>query len=284
MIAQPDHPYFQRLYRRTGQPLAGRTSPARVALVRPAAQATRRRYSALQAAHPAGDELGTADTVGLPMTTLGDAFSKVRDEQSRAQRPRGWARVAAHPVRSALAAVLLLAVLGTVAVVAPILYRANEAYQKVFLEPENVGGPGIAAGVNDEGTVVVVTVTPTPQDAVLPKWNGGDRVTILLLGVDQREDEASRSDTMILVNIDPVEKTARMLSIPRDLKVIIPGYGAQKINAAYAFGDVDEVPGGGAGLMMRTIEANFGIDVDYHAQVDFDGFTDIVDTLSLIHI
>ena len=278
MIVQPDHPYFQRLYRRTGHPVASpAASPTPPA--RPAGRITRRRYAALQQQPSDIDELRSGGISDAPVTSLGEAFSKVRDEQAKAQRPRGWARIAAHPIKSAIAAVLLLAVLGTAAVVVPLLYRANEAYQKVFVEPENMAGPGIAADVNEEGTVVVVTVTPTPQDAALPKWNGSDRVTILLLGVDKREDEASRSDTMILVNIDPVEKTARMLSIPRDLKVIIPGYGAQKINAAYAFGDADAVPGGGAGLMMRTIEANFGIDIDYYAQVDFNGFTDIVDTV-----
>ena len=209
---------------------------------------------------------------------LGDAFSRIRDAQAKAQRPRGLARVAAHPVRSAIAALFLVAVIGTVAVVAPILYRANEAYRKVFVEPESAAGPGLVAEVNDEGTVVVVIPTATAQDAALPEWNGSDRVTILLLGVDQRAEEVSRSDTMILVNIDPVERTARMLSIPRDLKVIIPGYGAMKMNAAFALGE-NEKEGGGAGLMMRTIEANFGVDVDYFASVNFDGFTELVDTV-----
>ena len=97
-------------------------------------------------------------------------------------------------------------------------------------------------------------------------------LTLLLLGVDRRENDYARSDTIILVNIDPVEKTARMLSIPRDLKVIIPGFGAHKINAAYAFGDANaNVPGGGPGLMRRSIETNFGINIDYFAEVDFSG-------------
>ncbi|MER3437635.1 MAG: hypothetical protein C4346_08630, partial [Chloroflexota bacterium] len=118
----------------------------------------------------------------------------------------------------------------------------------------------------------------------LPEWDGAERLTILLLGIDRREDEPSRSDTMILVNINPVKKTAAMLSIPRDLKVMIPGYGMDKINAAYAFGDRDEVPGGGPGLAIRTIEANFGIRIDYFAEVDFNGFIKIIDTVGGIMV
>jgi polyisoprenyl-teichoic acid--peptidoglycan teichoic acid transferase len=123
----------------------------------------------------------------------------------------------------------------------------------------------------------VPTATSTPGE--IPKWNGTTRLTMLLMGVDRREDEPSRSDTMILVNIDPVAKTARMLAIPRDLRVIIPGYGVHKINAAYAFGDADSLPGGGPGLVLRTIETNFGVYIDYFAEVDFQGFVKIVDSV-----
>ncbi len=115
--------------------------------------------------------------------------------------------------------------------------------------------------------------------ATMPEWNGANRVTILLIGVDKREDDYSRSDTMILVNIDTARKQAGMLSIPRDLKVIVPGYGIHKMNAAYAFGDANDVPGGGPGLTVRTIEANFGLKVDYFAEVDFAGFEKIVQTV-----
>jgi LCP family protein required for cell wall assembly len=121
--------------------------------------------------------------------------------------------------------------------------------------------------------------TPTATPGEIPEWNGTDRLTMLLLGVDRRENEPSRSDTMILVNIDPVAKTANMIAIPRDLRVIIPGYGVHKVNAAYAFGEVDGLKGGGPGLVIQTIETNFGVRIDYFAEVDFAGFVKIVDTL-----
>ncbi|HEY7031153.1 MAG TPA: LCP family protein [Thermomicrobiales bacterium] len=121
------------------------------------------------------------------------------------------------------------------------------------------------------------TVTPTPGE--IPKWDGTGRLTMLLLGVDRREQEPSRSDTMILLNIDPVAKTATMIPIPRDLRVIIPGYGIHKVNAAYAFAEADGVKGGGPALVIQTIETNFGVHIDYFAEVDFAGFVKIVDTL-----
>lgn len=104
--------------------------------------------------------------------------------------------------------------------------------------------------------------------------------TILLLGVDTRDDEAAapRSDTLIVVHVNPQQKWASMLSIPRDSVVEIPYVGYQKINAAYPIGYLDAEaiygPGtapaaGGAALAAETVERFLGIPVDYTAQVDF---------------
>lgn len=162
------------------------------------------------------------------------------------------------------------------------------------VEPSPTEEPTLTAGaspVAESDSTATVTSTPKPTKTPtmtptatstpgeIPKWNGTTRLTMLLMGVDRRADEPSRSDTMILVNIDPVAKTARMLAIPRDLRVIIPGYGIHKINAAYAFGDADSLPGGGPGLTLRTIETNFGVHIDYFAEVDFQGFVKIVDSV-----
>lgn len=87
---------------------------------------------------------------------------------------------------------------------------------------------------------------PTPDP-----WNGASPVTILILGLDYRDWQAQegppRSDTMILLTVDPVSKTAGMLSIPRDLWVNIPGMGYNKINTAMRFGELYKLPGGGPG-------------------------------------
>lgn len=119
----------------------------------------------------------------------------------------------------------------------------------------------------------------------LPDYERKERVNILLLGVDRRPDEKfSRTDTMILVTVDPNTKTAGMLSVPRDLWVSIPGYDEDRINKAYFLAQRDNYPGGGPALAMRTVQYNLGVPVHFYAQIDFEGFRQIVDTLGGIDI
>jgi LCP family protein required for cell wall assembly len=119
----------------------------------------------------------------------------------------------------------------------------------------------------------------------LPDWEEDERVNILLLGVDKRPDEQyARSDTMILVTIDPATRKAGMVSIPRDLWVTIPGYGERRINTAHYLGDNDGYPGGGPALAMKTVQYNLGVPVHFYVRVDFNGFRHIVDTLGGINI
>jgi LCP family protein required for cell wall assembly len=120
------------------------------------------------------------------------------------------------------------------------------------------------------------TAPQQPEDALkdVPEWESTKRLNILLLGIDHREDEpidGSRSDTIMVVSIDPPSKSVVMMSLPRDLWVSIPGYYPQRINVAHA--------AGGPALTARTIEANFGIKVDNYARVDFDGFEQVVDSV-----
>lgn len=139
--------------------------------------------------------------------------------------------------------------------------------------------------VNDQGTPVA-EIPPTPvliPEAVLPPaWDGASRINILLIGLDARDLEEvgpPRSDTMMLVTIDPVSKTAGMLSIPRDMWVNIPGFGYSRINTAYASGEGNQLPGGGPGLAMKTVSQFIGVPVDYYVQVDFNVFVELVDQL-----
>jgi LCP family protein required for cell wall assembly len=116
---------------------------------------------------------------------------------------------------------------------------------------------------------------PTPQP-----WDGVSRVNILVMGLDYRDWEAGeipRSDTMILVTIDPLNKTLGMLTIPRDMWVNIPGFQYAKINTAYWLGEVYKMPGGGPGLAMKTVEEFLGVPVQYYAQIDFSAFVDFID-------
>ena len=122
-----------------------------------------------------------------------------------------------------------------------------------------------------------IAVRPTPT-VTLPTWDGTSRVNVLLIGSDIRaEGQIGRSDTLILVTINPVTKQVSMLSIPRDLLVTIPNYGQDKINAAYAYGSMTNLTG--PALAAATIEYNFGVTIDYFAEVDTAGLARIIDTL-----
>ena len=119
----------------------------------------------------------------------------------------------------------------------------------------------------------------------LPNYEQKERVNILLLGIDKRPDEFfSRTDTMILVTVDPNTNNAGMLSIPRDLWVSIPGYDEDRVNKAYYFGEKNGYPGGGPALAMKTVQYNLGIPVHFYSQIDFQGFKDVIDTLEGIEI
>lgn len=111
------------------------------------------------------------------------------------------------------------------------------------------------------------------------------RVNVLLLGSDRRPGErVGRTDTIILASIDPEAPEVRLLSIPRDLWVYIPGWGFNKINTAYVHGELSRYPGGGYGLLQDTLRYNLGIPVHGYALVDFDGMRTIIDTLGGVDV
>ena len=139
----------------------------------------------------------------------------------------------------------------------------------------------ITAASNNSIPADIIVAAPA---LLLPDWQGTERINVLLLGVDQREEEekagiTTRTDSMIVLSIDPASKTAAMISFPRDLWLAIPGFGEQRINSAYPLGEAYRVDGGGPGLAGRTIEQNFGLRIPYYALVNFYGFESIVDTL-----
>lgn len=100
---------------------------------------------------------------------------------------------------------------------------------------------------------------------------------ILIIGSDSRnENENARSDSMILISINKDTKQLVQTSFMRDMYVNIPGFGENKINAAYN--------NGGPELLMDTIEQNFNIQIDYYVQIDFFSFIDIIDALGGLDI
>jgi LCP family protein required for cell wall assembly len=118
-------------------------------------------------------------------------------------------------------------------------------------------------------------------------WDGTHRYTVLVMGLDKRPGEegtGSRTDSMILISIDPATKSIGMLSIPRDLYVPIPGQSdMQRINAAYALGELQQ-PGQGPKLAMQTVQYNFGIQVNSYVLVSFDAVIGVVDAIGGIDV
>jgi len=100
---------------------------------------------------------------------------------------------------------------------------------------------------------------------------------VLMLGVDEREGDKGRSDTIIALAVNPEKNSIKMLSIPRDTRTEIVGRGTQdKINHAYAFGGVE--------MSMDTVEKFLDIPIEYYIKVNMEGFQEIVDSVGGITV
>jgi LCP family protein required for cell wall assembly len=107
-----------------------------------------------------------------------------------------------------------------------------------------------------------------------PRWEGTDRVNILILGGDSRglgKNEVPRSDSMMIASIDPVTKKAHLFSILRDTYGVVPGHGSDRINAAIVYG--------GPQLAMQTVSELTGLEVQYYVYTDFQGFIKLIDAI-----
>ncbi len=122
----------------------------------------------------------------------------------------------------------------------------------------------VSAEMTGDGTQLTIGDGQLLQDSKV--------LNVMLFGEDNSDgDEHGRTDTMIMMSIDNWHKKLKLTSFQRDTYVYIPGYGQNKINAAYTYG--------GPNLTIETIETNFGIKIDRYAVVDFDSFIEIIDTL-----
>jgi hypothetical protein len=158
-----------------------------------------------------------------------------------------------------LKAGLLIVFLTAAAVIAYIAYAQSHDF---WVSYDVTGLPGFAiqnhptptASAEGAGTpapAALPTTAPSSGPAALP-WDRASRVTVLVMGLDYRDWESGdgppRTDTMILLTLDPLTMSAGMLNIPRDLWVEIPGFDYARINTAYMLGEAYQVPGGGPGL------------------------------------
>ena len=122
-------------------------------------------------------------------------------------------------------------------------------------------------------------VDQTVKKIQSPVKNTGDKivdeqkpVSVLLLGVDQRPGERGRSDSIMIMTLNPTRNESRLISIPRDTKVDIVGHGTNdKINHAYSFG--------GPEMAIKTVEKFLDIPINYYAEINMQGFTSLVDAV-----
>ena len=177
------------------------------------------------------------------------------------------------------------------------IFSAYVAYAKsydFFLSFDVAQIPGLAIQNKPtrmpEGSIdTAATPMPTLSSGPAPDpWDGASRVTMLVMGLDYRDWEAGlgppRTDTMILLTVDPLTKTAGMLNVPRDLWVSIPGFEYGKINTAYPLGIAFDIPGGGPALALQTIESLLGVPIDYYAIIDFSAFEKFIDELGGVNV
>lgn len=192
------------------------------------------------------------------------------------------------PIGKSLIVLIVLSVLGLVA--GYFIFRITSN----FIAKATIFNPGGAPLPSDETADPAFTsepgMTPTapPLDTfTMPEaWDGKTRVNLLVMGIDARSPDAANplTDTMILFTLDPVNNTAGMLSIPRDLWVKIPGSDYNKINTAYSIGERFQLPGGGPALAAKTVENLLGVPVHFYAQVDFKAFVKFVDLIDGVKI
>lgn len=140
-------------------------------------------------------------------------------------------------------------------------------------------GGGLAFYVYDQlGDTLETMHTPLARDEdperqkqIKEIFDEKDSVNMLLLGVDERPGDVGRSDTMILMSLNPRTDSMIMLSIPRDTYVNIPGRGLDKINHAYAFGGVE--------LAVQTVEEAFNLPIHIYSRVNMEGFQQGIDAI-----
>jgi LCP family protein required for cell wall assembly len=129
-------------------------------------------------------------------------------------------------------------------------------------------------------TDIAESLQPIPGiQGQLTAVEGDEPQTILIIGSDRRAGTAKqdrRSDTTMLLHVDPDKEVLSLFSLPRDLKVEIPGFGTDKINAAYSIG--------GEKLTLRTVKRLTGLEINHVVEINFGGFADAVDAIDCVYV
>ena len=122
----------------------------------------------------------------------------------------------------------------------------------------------------------ILTATPTVEEPPIADWPDTEAFSIVIIGVDTRANDVGRADTIIVVTVDPEKKAAMLVSIPRDVVSMVPGYQNLRINELFGYG--------GAELVMESAEILLDMPIQYYLTIDFEGFRRIIDELGGVEI
>lgn len=136
--------------------------------------------------------------------------------------------------------------------------------------------PGVANSADSNTGSSLDDILNQNNEELLNLVDTRKAVIFAIYGTDERSDETGRSDIIMVVMYDPVSKRMVMASLPRDLRVNVPGYGLDKINHAFAYG--------GRVLSDQTIEELLGIKLDFSVKIDFETFSKIIDDVGGVNV
>jgi LCP family protein required for cell wall assembly len=213
-----------------------------------------------------------------------DEYNPVEINPKPSPRRKSSSQIKMSPVLWGLLFVFMITLSATVYLTYSVVRGATAESYSQNTEP---GLSLTESAINNQPEVDVNAPLQAENGPTPVPWDGANRVNILLMGLDYRDWEGegpSRTDTMMLLTMDPVSRTAGMLSIPRDLWVNVPGFDYGKINTAYYLGELYNLPGGGPGLAAQTVEQLLGVDNNYYAQIDFSAFENFIDQIGGIDV
>jgi LCP family protein required for cell wall assembly len=161
--------------------------------------------------------------------------------------------------------------------------RAITNVDKMIVTPVSLPTATAVPQASEDAPVAISDEAPEPIPTAVPEPGGA--MNILLVGTDARPGEdVSRTDTIVLAHFDNRTNRVSMLSFPRDLWVTIPGYGKNKINAAYPIGERKIGPGYGPALLKETVGELVGLPIDHFVLINFDGFKTLIDKIDGIYV
>lgn len=226
----------------------------------------------------------TVSSVPAPQLDESSSRQRVRRKRHQKQNRFEWAWVIIAAVLFALVLIISMSALVFIRSTQNEVVVVPTAAIASILPTPVVALNDFSGQTASEGETLAL---PDGTTIELVPWDGHSRFTVLLAGLDRRPNESGlsyRTDSMMIVSIDPQAQSIGVLSIPRDLYVQVPGYSElQRINTPMVFGE-NRAPGYGPTLLMQTVQLNFGIRVNDYIVVDFQAFIDLIDTIGGITV